>query len=270
MKSLRPQKIYNFSFIKELKDYDIALKQSLKYCDRNKYCLSNSGILYSFRWSIEIKEFVLDFNTSKKRDIEGISSINADNDLIKYILESINEKSDVFGDFNLKNPYKLLVFEVNNETRDIYFFGIWNRHKTKNREGYFDLKKRNFSILDFKFNIEDIVNIEGLRRKDFKMFNYSSYRLLYEDLMNTTLSVNLNNNINSLTVKDILFKYKNVKVGSLEYNIITNKIENTILDLIKEDKIIYQHEDYLVSISKKIKKEEDIKDLKTPLGIFTI
>jgi hypothetical protein len=272
MDRLRCQKIYNFSFIKNLNDYTVVLKQSLKYCDRNKYLSSNKGNLYMFRWSNDKKRFVLDFNTSKNRDIEGIDSDDITEGMLicKQILDSLNSfDQEYIKIYNLFNPFKALVFEINLENNLALFLGIWNIHSTKNREGSFDLKNRRFSLLDFKCNIDNsLLNI--LSNREFSSICYPSYMLLYEDMLKSTQQVSFSNKINNLTFSQIIYKYKNVKKFSEDYNIITRLIENKILELIKEEKIIYQHEDYLVSItSSKVKVLEE-KIVNKPLGIFTI
>lgn len=272
MDRLRCQKIYNFSFIKNLNDYVVVLKQSLKYCDRNKYLSSNKGNLYMFRWSNDKKRFVLDFNTSKKRDIVGIDSDEISEGLLicKNILDALNSfDHEYIKLYNLFNPFKGLVFEINLENNLAIFLGIWNIHASKYREGSFDLKNRRFSVLDFKCNIDnDLSNI--ISNREFISICYPSYMLLYEDMLKSTQQVKFDNIINNLSFSQIIYKYKNVKKFSKEYNIITRLIENKILELIKSEKIIYQHEDYLVSITNSKVNTLEEKVVNKPLGIFII
>lgn len=225
-----------------------------------------------FRWSNDKKRFVLDFNTSKNRDIKGLDSYDIPEGMFicKQILDSLNSfDHENIKLYNLFNPFKALVFEINLENNLVLFLGIWNIHSTKTREGSFDLKNRRFSVLDFKCNIENSL-LSILNVREFNSICYPSYMLLYEDMLKSTQQINLSNNINNLTFSQIIYKYKNVKKFSEDYNIITRLIENKILELIGEEKIIYQHEDYLVSITNcKVKPLEE-KVLKKPLGIFTI
>ena len=268
MDRLYPIKIKSLKYIKTLKDYENVLRYNFRFLISDKTYKSIHGNFVSVRWSNTKKEFVLDFNTNKKRDIEGISIEHIDSLFIRKIVEKLNNSKDICKKLNLHNEFKLLVFEINEN--NFQFFGIWNRHQTNSREGSYDLNKRKFSLFELKSEIEnEFLNIEGFLKKENVNISFSSHRIFYDNLLNSTL-YNFND-----TVKNIFNKNKNVKSDSKLYNMICLDIENKILDIIDQEKIYYINIDEIYSISRKtnsnnivVEEKEDKKEL--PLGIFVI
>lgn len=265
MDRLYPLKIKSLKFIKTLKDYENVLRYNFRFLTTESSYFSIGGNFISVRWSIKKKEFVLDFNTNKKRDIEGISIECIESIIIRSIIEKLNNNKEVCKKLNLYNEYKLLVFEVNEN--NFQFFGIWNRHNSEKREGSYDLKKRKFTLFELKSEIEHTLSdITGFLKKENVKINFATHRLFYDSLLNSTLD-----NFND-TARNVFDKNKNVKSDSKLYNIICEDIENKILDIINVDKIYYINIDEIYSISRKLINNKVLEEKKEelPLGIFTI
>ena len=267
MDRLYPLKIKSLSFVKSLKDYENVLRYNFRFLFTDNVYKSINGNFISVRWSISKKEFVLDFNTNKKRDIEGISINNIESFIIREIIKKLNSCEEVCKKLNLYNEFKLLVFEVNE--KNFQFLGIWNRHQSEKREGSYDLNKRRFSLFEFKSEIEnEFLAIECFLNRVSVNISFSTHRLFYDTLLNSTLS-----EYNDI-VKNILYKNKNAKSNSKLYNNVCIDIENKILDIINQDKVYFINKDEIYSISRKLnnkillEEKEDKKEL--PLGIFVI
>jgi len=270
MDKLAFQKLYLFPFIKNLNDYNIVLKYSLQELIKNKAIISNKGYLYSFRWSKDFNEFVLDRNTSNFRDIKGLRFCDEmPEQCMNSILSSLNESKVNLKKVNLLNENKLIVFEINN--LEYNFIGIVKRSfrgkKTKalaniNKFMIYDLSLDLNHVLKSKLNINKHIS----KTEVFKQ----SHRKLYELVCNSTLILNGD----SKKISEVLFENKSVNSYEDLYFKIVKQIENNLLDIIKQDKIIYKHDNNLVSISRiEIKdyiEEEKEVELLPPLGIFTI
>lgn len=236
--------------IKNINDYLIVLKNILRLSSKGMV-EKKDGILIPVRWSINKKSWVVDRGTDLFRDIEGINKNNIDkyylkeNPLYEGILFTLdvveNSKSlqECFLNYNLtKNENKFFCFEycnkktniIENETKEIFPIGLFQRCKTKKRSGVYSKNYKSILIDNCEKTLNN-VTLCSENISEINFFNIKNYIEVFSNFLklikNKDYVFNLKDKTTTLNINDILQKSINKEISHDE-----------ILSFIKDNSII--------------------------------
>jgi len=158
---------YELKEIKSIDEYLFVLKNILRIASQKNVKEKPNGLSIPVRWSSLHEDFVVDFGSSKPRDISGI---HLNNLRLHYAETSITSNSIVCVLNKVKNCSKSgMLFEKynlkKNENRffnlvvdddKIYFTGLYNRCQKNKRTGIYTNKNKKSVLID---NSEEFLNL---------------------------------------------------------------------------------------------------------------
>lgn len=239
-------KPYNLKYIDDIDKSLIFYKNILRIISKKKCFEHDVDYIFPVRWSQKKLEFVIDFRTQKKRDINGISG-DCVNDYysensstfyrIKKILDIFNNSKDnkYWDDINIKkNESKFISILVNDKHEKIYLDGIYNFCHYKNRIGSFTTKN-NRSILvnnslETKNNIyqcldSDLVLVPRNYKSTFYLESFNEFKHTF---LNKNYKVSFNEEIIEINIYNnykskFSWEYSNSTCKDIILNKNTNK-----------------------------------------------
>jgi hypothetical protein len=150
---------YELKEIKSIDEYLFVLKNILRIASQKKVKEKPNGLSIPVRWSNLHEDFVVDFGSSKQRDISGIhlnnlrlhyAETSITSNSIVCVLKKVKNcsKSDMlFEKYNLKkNENRFFNFVVDNDK--IYLTGLYNRCQNLKRTGIYSNKNKKSVLID--------------------------------------------------------------------------------------------------------------------------
>ena len=220
-------KSYKIKNINTLNKSLILYKNCLKIMSKKGFDKFETENLYPVRWSSKKDQFVVDFRTQKKRDIDGICLNNLSffynpeeiiNKDISFILNSLNLIKDniLWDDIKIKkNENKFLAIT---KTKDNFFIfrGLYIFCHYKNRDGSFTTKNNRSILIDHsretKNKICKLINNKHIifYEREFIENYIDQFNKFKNILLNKKYKFSINNSDHTIS----LYDYMNTKFRS--------------------------------------------------------
>jgi len=266
---------YNLKSINKISDYLLLIKNIFRIAEYYGAQTKIKGDLFYVRWSINKKKFVIDYGTSKYRDIEGIDLENInlyykdelkDNMLnLLSILNSDKVYIEFFKKFNLiKNETKFIAFVFNKENRKYFPIGLFQRCESKKRKGVYSKKFKSILINNEYSFLKELSSLhtQFYLEEFYKLKNYAR---LYENFIIKSKSelvrIKIDNKISDYYLFDMILEDSNITSKNLQtkyyQKILTNNIAYKTYIENKSEIILYYLHNFFVNYLKNILNKKE-------------